>query len=232
MRNYFKILAREESVKTDNLKKVLSDFGDVEIVLDVKGNLEDYTGMGGHLPSEKNLPDKYREDLGAIWKANTTAWDLLFKDLEEEYTWVIEDDVAFNQGTIKNILNAFKDNKSDLISTGISSKFQHPDWCWWYLNYHFKDTELYHCLNCFCRISPSLIKKIKKHRDRHGRFLFHEILLPSLAETRTDFRESHFKSYFYSFSWKRIKLHEIMGNRVYHAVKSDDKHLEICNYKE
>ncbi len=221
MRNFFKILARGESVKTDNLKKVLSDFGDVEVIPDIKGDLEGYTGMCGDI-RQKN------------WQNVTTAWDLLFKDLTEEYTWVTEDDVAFNQGTIKNILNQFKNNESDLISNEIYSKHKHPNWDWWHLNDSIKETELWHSLNCFCRISPNLIKKIKQHRDRHGKFTFHEMLLPSLAETRIDFRRSHFESYFNNFSWKpsRIDLNTVVGDKVYHPVKSDDKHLEICNYKE
>ena len=128
MRNFFKIIARGESVKTDNLKKVLSDFGDVEVVPDIKGDLEGYTGMCGDL----RLKD---------WETRTTAWDLLFKDLEEEYTWVIEDDVAFNQGTIKNILNRFKNNESDLISNAIYSKYEDTHWSWWHLNDNFKDIE-------------------------------------------------------------------------------------------
>jgi hypothetical protein len=233
VRNFFKILARGESVKTDNLESVLSIFGCVEVVSDIKGDLEGYTGMGGYLPSEESLPNKSRKDLGATWNSNTTAWDLLFKDLTGEYTWVIEDDVAFNQGTIKNILNEFKNNESDLISNEIYSKHKHPNWDWWHLNDSIKETELWHSLNCFCRISPNLIKKIKQHRDRHGKFTFHEMLLPSLAETRTDFRRSHFGSYFNNFSWKpsRIDLNTVVGDKVYHPVKSDDKHLEICNYK-
>jgi len=220
MRNFFKIIARGESVKTNNLKKVLSDFGDVEVVPDIKGDLEGYTGMCGDL----RLKD---------WETRTTAWDLLFKDLEEEYTWVIEDDVAFNQGTIKNILNGFKNNESDLISNRIYSKHENPQWPWWHLNDNLKDVELWHSLNCFCRVSPSLIKKVKHYRDGHGRFTFHEMLLPSLAETRTDFRESHFGSYFNNFCWNpsQINLNKVVDNKVYHPVKSDDKHSEICHYK-
>ena len=45
MKNLFKILTREESVKTDNLMGVLSPFGEVEVIPDVEGNLEGYTGM-------------------------------------------------------------------------------------------------------------------------------------------------------------------------------------------
>ena len=88
MKNLFKILTREESVKTDNLMGVLSPFGEVEVIPDVEGNLEGYTGMCGDLRPED-------------FETRTTAWDLLFKDLAEEYTWVIEDDVAFNKKTIK-----------------------------------------------------------------------------------------------------------------------------------
>jgi hypothetical protein len=230
MENIFKILTREESVKTDNLIKVLSPFGEVEVIPDVEGDLEGYTGMGGFLPLEKNLPTKSRQGLATSWKGNTTAWDLLFKDLSEKYTWVIEDDVALNQKTTKSILDLFKSDKSDLISNGISSKGGDPHWPWWYLNYRFKDPELWNSLNCFCRISPTLIKKIKQHRDEYGKFLFHEILLSSLAETRIDFRETQLKNYFNNFHWEEseIDLRSVSKSAVYHPVKSDDKHIEIC----
>ena len=218
MENFFKILARKESAKTDNLKKVLSPFGEVEVIPDVEGNLEGYTGMCGLL-REKN------------GQTNTTAWDLLFKDLSEEYTWVIEDDVAFNQKTIYSILDSFKSDKSDLISNKIFPKSEQPGWYWWKLNYHFGDPELRHSLNCFCRISPTLIKKVKGHRDKHGKFLFHEILLPTLADTRLDFRRTQLKEYFNNFHHNELKidLSSVSGDAVYHPVKSDDKHVEICS---
>ncbi len=104
MKNVFKILARKEGVKTDNLRKLLSPFGEVEIILDVEGDVEGHTGMTGR------------------WSDRTTAWDILFKDLEEEYTWIIEDDVAFNQQTIKSIFNEFKFEVTDLISNWIAPR--------------------------------------------------------------------------------------------------------------
>ena len=230
MGNLFKILTREESVKTDNLIKVLSSFGEVEVIPDIEGDLEGYTGMGGFLPLEKKLPEKSRQGLATSWKGNTTAWDLLFKDLTEEYTWVIEDDVAFNQKTIKSILKTLESDKSDLISNTIHPKSRRPRWGWWHLNYRFKDSELFTSLNCFCRISPTLIKKVKQHRDEYGKFMFHEILLPTLSDTRLDFRETHFREYFNNFHWaeSKIDLESVSEYAVYHPVKSDDKHTEIC----
>ena len=212
MRNIFKVLTREESVKTDNLKKVLSPFGDVEIIPDIEGDLEGYTGMTGR------------------WLEHTTAWDLLFKDLAEEYTWVIEDDIAFNQKTIKSILDSFKSDKSDLISNGIYSKSKRPNWPWWCVNYCFKDPELWKSLNCFCRISPTLIQKVKQHRDKYGKFMFHETLFPTLSDTRLDFRKTQFKDYFNNFHWaeSKIDLESVSKSAVYHPVKLDDKHTEIC----
>jgi hypothetical protein len=217
MENNFKILAREEGVKTDNLKKILSPLGEVEVILDTEGDIQGYTGMTGK------------------WNNNTTAWDILFKDLKEEYTWVIEDDVAFNEQTIKNILNRFAAKEADLISNWIRTKHEHVYWVWWHLNDHFKSTELWCSLNCFCRISPSLIKKVKQYRDRYNKFLFHEMLLPSLAKTKVDFREDQFEGYFENsnFNWREatVNLNTIVGNKVYHPVKSDEKHTEICYYE-
>ena len=212
MGNLFKILAREDSVKTDNLIKVLSPFGEVEVILDVEGDLEGYTGMTGR------------------WLNHTTAWDLLFKELAEEYTWVIEDDVAFNQETIESILDTFKSDESDLISNWIYSRIEKTRWGWWYLGRSFEEAMLWTSLNCFCRISPTLIKKVKEHRDGHGKFLFHGILLPTLSDTRLDFKETQFKDYFNNFHWDKLEvdLESVSEYAVYHPVKSDDKHTEIC----
>jgi hypothetical protein len=217
MGNLFKILTREESVKTDNLIKVLSPFGDVEVIPDIEGDLEGFTGMCGDLRPED-------------FETRTTAWDLLFKDLAEEYTWVVEDDVAFNQETIESILEAFESDKSDLISNTIHPKSKRPRWGWWSLNYRFEEAILWTSLNCFCRISPTLIKKVKEHRDGHGKFLFHEILLPTLSDTRLDFKETQFKDYFNNFHWDESKIDLNSGSNyaIYHPVKSDDKHTEIC----
>tara|TARA_B100001093_G_scaffold94971_2_gene87140 strand:+ start:2101 stop:2760 length:660 start_codon:yes stop_codon:yes gene_type:complete len=217
MKNLFKILTREESVKTDNLMGVLSPFGEVEVIPDVEGNLEGYTGMCGDLRPED-------------FETRTTAWDLLFKDLAEEYTWVIEDDVAFNKKTIKSILEALESDKSDLISNKIHSKNKRPRWGWWHLNYRFEDFELLTSLNCFCRISPTLIQKVKQHRDKYGKFMFHEMLFPILSDTKLDFMVTHFREYFNNFHWSesKIDLDSVSEYAVYHPVKSDRRHTDIC----
>jgi len=218
MKNVFKILSRQKSVKTDNLKTLLSPLGEVKVILDVEGDIGGHTGMTGR------------------WKSNTTAWDILFKDLEEEYTWIIEDDVAFNKETIEFIFNKFKSKEVDLISNWIKHyKDCSNDWGWWTLLNDFPDviaSQTWKSLNCFCRISPNLIRKVKSFIKKHEKGLFHEILLPTLAETREDFRAEEFKSYFdkscYHWSQKKVLLDNIEDGRVYHPVKSDDKHKEIC----
>lgn len=233
MKNVFKILAREESVKTDNLRKLLSPLGEVEIILDVEGDIEGYTGMTGK------------------WKDSTTAWDILFKDLEEEYTWIIEDDVAFNKDTIESIFNIFKFKETDFISNWVRHRNTCVCWCWWGLlgprepNFKpnrvtksalftdIKISESWKSLNCFCRVSPNLIKKTKSFIKKHKKGLFHEILLPTLAETRTDFRDTCIAGYFeqdnYNWDKNMVKLGEIQEYKVYHPVKADEKHTEICN---
>ena len=220
MKNVFKILAREESVKTDNLTKLLSPLGEVEIILDVDGNIKGHTGMTGR------------------WKNSTTAWDILFKDLEEEYTWIIEDDVAFNKETIESIFNEFKFKEVDLISNWIAPRHLCVCWGWWGLIEEFTDiraSQSWRSLNCFCRVSPSLIRKIKEFRLNRKRNLFHEISLPSLAKTRIDFRDEGFAGYFelnnYNWDKKVVRLDGIEEYKVYHPVKSDEKHTEICNYE-
>lgn len=217
VKNVFKILSREEGIKTENLKNILSEFGEVEIVLDVEGDIEGYTGMTGK------------------WKESTTAWDILFKNIEEEYVWVIEDDVAFNKNTIKNILNHYKSDTSELISNWIHPKQACVCWGWWHLKGPIENSKLWRSLNCFCRISPSLIRKVKQFRDAYGKFVFHEILLGSLAETKSDFARTGFKESFLNsnFNWNEgsVKLKQLEANKVYHPVKSDEKHTEICYYE-
>ena len=220
MRNNFKILAREEGIKTDNLRKLLSPLGEVEIILDVEGDIEGHTGMTGR------------------WRNSTTAWDILFKDLEEEYTWIIEDDVAFNKETIESIFNKFKFKETDLISNWVSHRGTSVHWGWWRLIKEFSDiraSQSWKSLNCFCRVSPNVIKKTKSFIKKNKKGLFHEIILPTLAETRTDFRDTCIASYFepnnYHWKKKKVQLGNIQGYKVYHPVKSDEKHTEICNYE-
>lgn len=220
MKNVFKILARQESVKTDNLRTLLSPLGEVKVILDVEGDVEGYTGMTGR------------------WRSNTTAWDILFKDLEEEYTWIIEDDVAFNKETIESIFNKFKSKKVDLISNWVTHHKDCANDGWWKLLEEFTDvkaSQSWKSLNCFCRISPNLIRKTKSFIKKHKKGLFHEILLPTLAETREDFRAEEFENCFDKscFHWSRdmVPLNNIEDGRVYHPVKLDDKHKEICRLK-
>lgn len=218
MKNVFKILARKEGVKTDNLKELLSSLGDVEVILDVDGDIKGHTGMTGR------------------WKNSTTAWDILFRDLKEEYTWIIEDDVAFNKETIESIFNKFKDEDTDLISNWIAPRHLCVCWGWWYkFDISLPRRDHWRSLNCFCRVSPSLIRKIKEFRVDRKSNLFHEISLPSLAKTRTDFRDTCFSGYFelnnYNWDKKVVRLNNIQEYKVYHPVKSDKKHTEICNYE-
>lgn len=218
MKNHFKILAREEGVKTDNLKKILSPLGEVEVILDTEGDIKGHTGMTGR------------------WKNNTTAWDILFKDIEEEYTWIIEDDVAFNKNTINSILNYFKYDKNDLISNWVHPHGECICWGWWPLvEGMLPIATSWRSLNCFCRVSPYLIRKVKEFREKHGRYLFHEILLPSLARVNVDFRKMDFEECFSNknYNWNKqiVDFSVIENDKVYHPVKSDEKHTEICNYE-
>jgi hypothetical protein len=220
MKNVFKILARKESVKTDNLTKLLSPLGEVEVILDVEGDVEGHTGMTGK------------------WRNSTTAWDILFKDLKEEYTWIIEDDVAFNKETIESVFNKFKFKEIDLISNWVSHRETCVCWCWWPLTKEFTDiraSQSWKSLNCFCRVSPNLINKTKSFIKKHKKGLFHEIVLPTLAETREDFRAEGFYNCFntryFNWSQSKVPLDNIKDGRVYHPVKSDDKHKEICRIK-
>jgi len=219
MQHVFKILARYKNKNCSSLVKLLSPLGDVEIIEDVNGGIEGCYGMTGK------------------WRMKTTAWDILFRDLDEKYTWIIEDDVAMSQEAINKVFNHFKDKDVDLIAKSFFSEKEYPTWGWWAVNDYFDKDELCHSLNCFCRISPRLIKYVKQYKkENDGVGLFHEILFPVLAgRSKESLDDGIFSDYFKesSFSWdhSKVSLSNPDVHKFYHPVKGAKKHFEICNLK-
>lgn len=240
MKCNFKILTRNINTKANNLKNVLSQFGKVDFVVDCDGDIDGFKGATG------------------AWNGHTTAWDLLFQDdLEEEYTWVIEDDVAFNERSIEQILTRFDKEEVDLVTNWLSPMKSYKRWCWWGYKFHLTDEEAWYGLNCICRISPSLIRKVKEYRQTHGGFMFHEIMLPSYAETRLSMSracETHQPPYdgpemvhvsdtqpffeeanyhWWGGIWDRDGVlqdhNNIPQDKIFHPIKDETLHTLICN---
>jgi hypothetical protein len=155
----------------------------------------------------------------------TTAWDLAFKDISCETTWFVEDDVAFTEQAFSNLLEETSGINVDLITNKIRRPEDDLYWSHRKTVCHV-DKRMY-SFNPLCRCSPNLISKILDYRNKHGQFSFHEILLPSLAETRFDLKELKRIS-FEQFRWNDIAI-PLMGNDVsfYHPIKTVSDYVRL-----
>jgi hypothetical protein len=114
-----------------------------------------------------------------------TAWDKTFYYLKNnntyDYFWIIEDDCYLNKDRFCEF-NNFSNNVSDAILFGWHK--QYPDsWAHWGKNNNYFDKKkLCASINQIVRLSSVLLNKILESRDEINRFLFHELLIPSLIK--------------------------------------------------
>ena len=120
-------------------------------------------------------------------KIKNTSWDKVFyhlnNNLNYDYYWIIEDDVYLNKQKFNNFINSYSNTHKDLLLFGWYKSFKDNDkWIHWTKNKNiFKENELKSAITQVIRISNKMKQKILDFKEKNGKFIFHEILIASLA---------------------------------------------------
>jgi hypothetical protein len=242
-RERFLILAREASFAAENLRRILSPLGTVEVVLDrFSGLVGNYTSDAVDAPSEPFIRISDDEAVGygnLMGKSGDfpmiSAWSRAFVHLErtleeDEAVWFIEDDVAGDSGAFAEWVARTSSVGADLSAFDLRTRWEDQEWPWW------NDAIAYFGEPCagfqpLCRMSGRLVRAVLEFRRRHGSFVFHEVLFPSLARelemSWLDWRqESQFKPYVGTFHYRPEVAVPVRG--ISHPVKLVDIHAAIC----
>lgn len=147
-----------------------------------------------------------------------TSWDKVFyhlqKNLNYDYYWIIEDDVYLNERKFNNFVDSYLNNDSELLLFGWykSYKDKHK-WVHWYKNEGaFKEYELKSAITQVVRLSNKMIKKILEFQEINKKFIFHEILIASIA------------------SRNKLK-HTLINRKDIHLTSLESSSLLKVNYK-
>lgn len=185
-RERFLILAREAGAMAENLRSVLDPLGHVEVVVDRPVRVpcdsphvhvpdDELAGHGGLMGRTADLPP-------------VTSWTRALAHLsrrldEDDRVWFVEDDVAGDAESFAALVEATRERDPDLAAWDIFSRDEDPDWYFWQsADGVFPDPR--RAFQPLCRLSARLIREILGFRERHGSFIFHELLFASLAHAR------------------------------------------------
>lgn len=246
-----KILCRTNNSKAKRLESLLTKYGNTQIVAHNGIQSEEYRGLcrscrgvtipvkigaGTNLNTIKKenpylyLPEELPWNF-VIKRSLTTSWDLAFKDIEIEDTLFIEDDVAANDSFFEpyfKFLNG-EGKQYDLVSTDVEKREESNWWPNWKEHKKLTDHDM-RSFNPFCFLKKNIIQGVLDFKEKHGCFMFHEILFPTLAKNPYDLKDNlHFNLFF--FRWRvRGKIHTPFLHRsLIHAVKADSEHKKICD---
>ena len=116
-----------------------------------------------------------------------TSWDKAFYYLKmnmltDKYYWLIEDDCYINKLKFNQYVNNLSKYKHDVIFFGWYKTFPANKWHHWSKNNNiFSNENLHATINQILRLSPNFINKILEFQANHNRFIFHEMLIPSIG---------------------------------------------------
>lgn len=246
VRERFLILAREAGSMADQLREVLAPLGRVEVIVDrapegaaVHGE-EAKEADGGYI----FYPNEEVQGYGGLMSQSSpfptlTAWSRamyhLSKTLEpDEAVWFVEDDVAGNTAFFEALVRETAGAGADLAAIDIRSRRSDPHWhLWGYAEPWFP--EPWRAFKPLCRKSARLIRAALEFRERHGRFAFHEILFPTLAnESGMRFldwsRSPDFRRLLTCFRFRPEVDQPVAG--ICHPVKREPMHGLICAMKD
>lgn len=148
-----------------------------------------------------------------------TSWDTAFSKLADDPkdSWFFENDVRWGKDALPKLFE-FGSRSEELISNQYNLRENEPDWYWWqHYAHHFQKPAK--SFNPVCRLSASLVEKILEYRSQHGRFVFHELLFPSLASSCFDLSNTELIGS--AFRWRpEIKRKEMRSDtELFHPVK-------------
>jgi hypothetical protein len=224
----FLILAREANPTTERLHEIFSAMGKTEVVADSPGRGavwypdEELAGYAGLMSDSSLFPP-------------LTAWSRALYHLERtlldhEAVWFIEDDVAGNPCSFRELVRLTAAADPDLAALDVHSPYSDPGWPHW----HYATDLFANPMACFkplSRTSAGLIRHALRFRREHGQFTFHEALFPSLAaehgmNTLDWNKDEPFRRLFPSFRYRPVVEETQPG--ICHPVKDPTLHEAIC----
>lgn len=161
-----------------------------------------------------------------------SAWDKSFYHLSQNtwlldqhsHFWFIEDDVyTKNISVLISFLDRLASYNHDFMSHDIAHFEDTKDWYFWKL--FPPNIMAYNSFNPICRLSKDLINNILLYQKVNNKFIFHEVLFPSLMKldnmSYIDMRYLDFwNEYFGIFHYRPIIRYELLlDDKIYHPVK-------------
>ena len=178
---------------------MLEPLGKVEVIVDRESEEE----SGGRRPPARVMalskrhsvwvPDDEAEGFDGLMGRldvlpRITAWSRAMVHLartleEDEAVWFVEDDVAGDAASFAELVRATCEVDADLAAWHVRTRAEDPGWYFWSRAEGFFQ-EPCRAFQPLCRVSGRLLREVLDFRERHGRFIFHEVLFASLAREK------------------------------------------------
>lgn len=112
---------------------------------------------------------------------DVATWFLFHTQHLYDRAWFVEDDFGGQQHhSMCNFWHKYSNDPSDYVSTKTADSFyEYRIWVWWKYSRHFRFNDRTGSFSAMFRASTNLINAISCFRERHQRFIFLELLLPS-----------------------------------------------------
>jgi len=160
------------------------------------------------------------------------AWDkamFYFCDINTSYEkiWLIEDDVFFlNEKVIENIDNKYPNSDLLVPSHILNHSGELDSWQFWFCAKETINLPWAHSMSCACRVSNTLLRKIKEYVDHNKKLFFHELMFNTLSEQNQLIIDTpcELGTVQYNTEWN---LDNLNLNNIYHPIKDYVKQLNI-----
>ncbi len=226
----FLLLCRSPNAATAALREALEEIGRVWVVCDRE--------CGS--PGTVWIPEKEMTGFRnlAAWEPSfpaVSAWERAWKHLARHPglhaggIWLVEDDVAGSREQFGLLAEETMKASVDLAAVELRSRADDCHWPHWqHAASHFECPR--RSFNPLCFVSARLISATLDFRERHGCFIFHEVLFASLASqlgmSAMDWRSSpSTRNLFGEFRY-RPEISEVVQG-ICHPVKDQRLHGQI-----
>ena len=232
------LLVREPNMIWVNFLNSFKDDYDLHIIIDnYEYNTEDLELQYPNIKFIKINDNECKSagfvNVNKVFPKSPTAWDkalYYFSVINEnyDYVWFIEDDVYIPNKKILMDIDS-KYTSTDLLCNiyTINEDGNMNTWPFWDTAQHYFELPWVSGLQCICRMSNKLLKKIKDFADEKHELTFLEVLFPTLAHQNnlSYLKPEEFKNVIYSQNYNN--LDEIDANNIYHPMKIMNHHDEV-----
>ena len=222
----------------------LETFSNYDIYVVIDDNSTDYVKKYGGLyknikiiqiENEICKDNGYTNCNSAVGFPDIIAWDkalYLFCELETRYcqVWFIEDDVFLdNEDVLIRIDRHCQHSCADLLTSFHELNLDGNIWSGWnhWVNVVDRIAPPWaHSMVCACRISKSLLEKIREYKQSRGHLFFIEAMFNTIADQSglNIQNPGELTTIHWNTTWN---IHAIDKRFLYHPIKCIDDHLYI-----